>query len=117
MHLPPVHVAILAFQGTRPLAAAIGKPFQRVQEWARPYAAGGNDGEFPNPVIMREVYRAAERRGIVLNPNDLFFGKDIAPEEARRLMETMPPQARASWWPLQPDEPEPAHEPAPPRGR
>ena len=115
MHLPPVHVAILAFSGTRPLAAALGKPYQRVQEWARPYASGGNDGEFPNPVLMREVYAAAVKRGIVLQVNDLFFGRDIPDEEAAKLMETMPPQARASWWPLLPVAPAP--EPEPSRGR
>lgn len=114
MYLPPVHVAILAFHGTRTLAAALGKPHQRVIEWAKPYALGGNDGEFPNPVLMRQVYTEAQKRGLELNPNDLFFGKEITDAQAEEIKRGMPPQARASWWPL-PVEPEP--EPAAPRDR
>lgn len=111
MHLPPVHVAIIAFRGTRPLAAAIGKPYQRVQEWARPYRQGGNDGEFPTPAVMRDVHRAALARGIELAIHDLAFGRDLAAAEAARLMASMPPQARAAWWPLVPA-PAPEREPA-----
>lgn len=114
MYLPPVHIAILAFHGTRPLAGAIGKTHQQVIAWAKPYANGGNDGEFPNPVIMREVYKAAKARGLDLNPNDLFFGAEITATAAAVLMESMPPQSRASWWPLLPAherEPEPAAAP------
>ena len=98
MHLPPVHVAIVAF---RPLAAAIGKPRQRVQEWARPAADGGRDGEFPNPVIMRQVYQAAKVRGLVLSVDDLFFGKEITAGQADKIRRGMPPQARAAWWPFE----------------
>ncbi len=100
MHLPPVHVAIVAFRGTRPLAAAIGKPRQRVQEWARPAADGGRDGEFPDTVIAREVYQAAKARGLALSSDALFFGIDLTPQEADTIAASMPPQARAAWWPL-----------------
>lgn len=115
MHLPPVHVAIIAFRGTRPLAAAIGRAYQNVQEWARPVAAGGRDGEFPNPVIMRQVYQAAQQRGLRLELAELFFGKDLTPEEAAKLRQAMPQHPWA--WYRQLPAPEPVPSPAPRRGR
>jgi hypothetical protein len=113
MHLPPVHVAILAFRGARTLAAAIGKPHQRVIEWAKPYSLGGNDGEFPNPVIIKQVIAEAQARGITLNGNDLLWGKEVPVDQVVR---ELPPQARAPWWNL-PPAPEHEPEPAPQRGR
>lgn len=116
MHLPPVHVAILAFHGTRPLAAAINRPFQCVQEWARPSGDGGRDGEFPSPPVIRQVIIAAKCRGIGLEATDLVFGRDYTDDELSGLMSAMPRQARAAWWPLRP-EPEPEPAVAAPRGR
>lgn len=114
MHLPPVHVAIFAFRGIRPLAAAIGKPRQRVQEWARPAQAGGNDGDFPSPAIMREVHAAARARQLPLTLDDLVVGRDVPDAELQRFMESKPHQERAAWWPPLPEH---APSPAPPRGR
>ncbi len=115
MHLPPVHVAIIAFRGIRPLAAALGRPRQNVQEWARAEADGGRDGEFPNPIILREVYRAARERGIELEPVDLFFGKDLTPEDVAKLRQSMPQHPWA--WCRQLTAPAPTPSPAPARGR
>jgi hypothetical protein len=115
MHLPPVHVAIVAFRGTRPLAAAIGRAYQNVQEWARPAAAGGRDGEFPNPIIMRQVYQAAQERGLRLELVELFFGKDLTPEEVAKLKQAMP-QHPWAWYRQLPAH-APAPSPAPQRGR
>jgi hypothetical protein len=113
MHLPPVHVAIVAFGGARTLAAALGIPHQRVIEWARPYALDGHDGEFPNPVIIKRVILAARERGCAtFADNDLLWGKDVPTAE---VIKALPPQARAPWWNLPAPEPEP--EPALPPGR
>jgi len=115
MHLPPVHFAIFAFRGARTLAAAIGKPHQRVIEWAKPYSNGGNDGEFPNPVLIRQVIAAAQERGLELQSNDLLFGREVPVDQ---VMREIPPQARAPWWNLpHRAEAETAPEPTPPPGR
>lgn len=115
MHLPPVHVAILAFSGIRPLAAAINKPRQNVQKWARPTKEGGYGGEIMHTEWVREIYAAARARGLQLTIDDLVFGRDVSESVLRRIMEETPPQSRAAWWPPLPPEHGPA--PAPPRGR
>jgi hypothetical protein len=93
MHLPPVHVAIRAFGGVRPLATALERPHQRVIEWAKPYARGGNDGEFPNPIVIRMVLVCAVSRGLQLTERDVLFGREIPDAE---VMQGWHP--KADWW-------------------